>query len=106
MQKHRTTKKPSAISKTRLARKRNLLSGGTEPYSVKDFLERKLGRYLKEMKKLESSNLYDTVLSEVEKSLIQIVLKETEGNKLRAAKILGINRNTLRTKMKKYKIIV
>jgi DNA-binding protein Fis len=59
---------------------------------------------LKKLAKLERSNLYDAVISEVEKSLISIVLKETEGNQLRAAKALGINRNTLRSKIKKYRI--
>ncbi|MEW6067890.1 MAG: helix-turn-helix domain-containing protein [Nitrospirota bacterium] len=73
-------------------------------YSIKDFLEEKLNRYLKELKKLENGHLYKTVLSEVEKSLIKIVLEETENNQLRTAKILGINRNTLRSKIKEYKI--
>ncbi|MFZ6017624.1 MAG: helix-turn-helix domain-containing protein [Nitrospirota bacterium] len=72
--------------------------------SIKEFLEDKLNRYLKEMTRLESCNLYDTVLSEVEKALIAIVLKETKGNQLRAAKTLGVNRNTLRAKIKEYKI--
>ncbi len=60
--------------------------------------------YLKEMTKLENCNLYNNVLSEVEKSLITIVLKETGNNQLKAAKTLGINRNTLRAKIKEYKI--
>ncbi len=72
--------------------------------SIKDFLEEKLKRYLKEMTKLDNCNLYGTVLSEVESSLISIVLKETEGNQLKAAKTLGINRNTLRAKIKEYEI--
>jgi DNA-binding NtrC family response regulator len=74
--------------------------------SIKDFLEGKLKRYLKEMTKLDNCNLYGTVLSEVESSLISIVLKETDGNQLKAAKTLGINRNTLRTKIKEYEIRV
>jgi DNA-binding protein Fis len=72
--------------------------------SIYDFLEEKLKRYLKRLAKLERSNLYDAVISEVEKALISIILKETEGNQLRAAKALGINRNTLRSKIKEYKI--
>ena len=72
--------------------------------SIYDFLEEKLKRYLKKLAKLERSNLYDAVISEVEKALISIILKETEGNQLRAAKALGINRNTLRSKIKEYKI--
>ncbi len=73
-------------------------------FTMKEFLEEKLKRYLKDMTKAVNCNLYNTVLSEVEKALIDIVLKETNGNQLRTAKILGINRNTLRTKIKEYRI--
>ena len=72
--------------------------------SIKDFLEEKLKRYLKEMTKLDNCNLYGTILSEVESSLISIVLAATGGNQLKAAKTLGINRNTLRAKIKEYEI--
>jgi two-component system nitrogen regulation response regulator GlnG len=45
--------------------------------------------------------LYRFVLEVVEKPLIEQVLERTEGNQLRAARILGINRNTMRAKIKK-----
>jgi len=45
--------------------------------------------------------LYKSVLAEIEKPLIEHILERTEGNQLKAAKILGINRNTMRTKIKK-----
>jgi len=44
------------------------------------------------------------VIGLVEKSLIQIVMKETDGNQSDASRILGINRNTLRKKITDYKI--
>ena len=50
----------------------------------------------------EVADLYDIVLREVEKALFAKVLKKTEGNQSVAAKILGINRNTLRKKLKDY----
>ncbi len=56
------------------------------------------------MTKLQKCNLYNTVVAEVEKSLISIILKETGFNQLKAARTLGINRNTLRAKIKEYKI--
>ena len=84
--------------------KKELLKEALNSCSVYDFLEEKLKRYLKKLAKLERSNLYDTVISEVEKSLISLVLKETDGNQLKAARALGINRNTLRAKIKEYKI--
>jgi two-component system nitrogen regulation response regulator GlnG len=45
--------------------------------------------------------LYDRVLAEVEHTLFNITLKYSRGNQLKAAQILGINRNTLRRKMEK-----
>jgi DNA-binding protein Fis len=84
--------------------KKELLKEALNSCSVYDFLEEKLNRYLKKLAKLERPNLYETVISEVEKSLISIVLKETDGNQLKAARALGINRNTLRAKIKEYKI--
>jgi DNA-binding NtrC family response regulator len=99
-----TIKKAAILSNSPIIGKRDLLVADVDSCSIREFLEEKLKRYLKEMTKLENCNLYDTVLSEVERSLIAIVLRETEGNQLRAAKILGINRNTLRAKIREYKI--
>jgi two-component system nitrogen regulation response regulator GlnG len=84
--------------------KKDLLIDEGPSCSIKEFLEEKLKRYLKDMTKVTNFNLYDTVLSEVEKALISIVLKETNGNQLKTSRVLGINRNTLRTKIKEYKI--
>ncbi|MEO1397939.1 MAG: nitrogen regulation protein NR(I) [Pseudomonadota bacterium] len=44
--------------------------------------------------------LYETVLHEVEEPLIQLTLRATRGNQIQAAKLLGLNRNTLRKKIK------
>ncbi|NCO67723.1 MAG: two-component system response regulator [Nitrospirae bacterium CG_4_10_14_0_8_um_filter_41_23] len=99
-----TIKRAAVLSRGAVIGKKDLLLEDVGSYSIKEFLEEKLRRYLKEMTKLENCYLYETVLSEVESSLITIVLKETGGNQLKAAKTLGINRNTLRAKIKKYKI--
>lgn len=50
--------------------------------------------------------LYKTILETIEKPLIEHVLERTDGNQLKAAKILGINRNTMRAKIKKLAIDV
>ena len=44
------------------------------------------------------------MVSETEKAAIEVSLEKTKGNQIKAAKILGINRNTLKSKMEKYKI--
>lgn len=45
--------------------------------------------------------LYKAVLEKIEKPLIEHILEKTEGNQFKAARILGMNRNTLHTKIKK-----
>lgn len=50
--------------------------------------------------------LYKAVLEKIEKQLIEQILERTEGNQIKAAKFLGINRNTIRAKIKKLGIDV
>lgn len=50
-------------------------------------------------------DLYDLVLGEVEEPLFKAVMDYTQGNQSQAAGILGINRGTLRKKLKTYSII-
>ncbi len=99
-----TVKKATILSNGTVISKKDLMIDDMTSFSMKEFLEEKLKRYLKEMTKMDNCRLYETVMSEVEKSLITIVLNETDGNQLKTAKTLGINRNTLRSKIKEYKI--
>jgi DNA-binding NtrC family response regulator len=69
--------------------------------SVGKFIEERLKGFMRNIKTLERFNLYDMVIPEVERALILMVMKETRGNQVRAAKLLGINRNTLRSKIRK-----
>ena len=62
--------------------------------------------YLQQPDLLETGDLHAVVISQVEKPLIELVLDHTRGNQLKAAEILGINRNTLRKKMTDLKIAV
>ncbi|MBF0328127.1 MAG: sigma-54-dependent Fis family transcriptional regulator [Nitrospirae bacterium] len=98
-------KRASILSKGSLIEKRDVFINDFTSYSIKEFLETKLSGYLQGMAKLDNANLYETVVSEVEKALISIVLNETDRNQVRTAKILGINRNTLSKKAKEYKLI-
>jgi Fis family transcriptional regulator len=56
------------------------------------------------MGKTAPDNLYQMLLAEIEPPLIEEILKCTGGNQSRAADMLGITRNTLRTKMQRYSI--
>ncbi len=59
-----------------------------------------LKRYLKDLNGETPSELYDMVISQVEKPLLEIVMKRASNNQSRAAQMLGINRNTLRKKLR------
>ncbi|QCI22253.1 DNA-binding transcriptional regulator Fis [Buchnera aphidicola] len=48
------------------------------------------------------NNLYELMLAELEQPLLDIVMQHTRGNQTRAALMMGINRSTLRKKLKKY----
>jgi Fis family transcriptional regulator len=67
-------------------------------------VEKAVRRYLKDMGATEPDNLYQTFLAEIEPPLIEATLKHTAGNQSRAARILGITRNTLRSKIQQYGI--
>jgi len=68
--------------------------------SVKEAIE----YYLLALGDLSINNLYATVISEIESSMLQVVLKKTKYNQTQAARILGISRSTLRKKLKQYQI--
>ena len=56
--------------------------------------------------KNNEKHLYKHIIAIVEKPLIELVLKQTYGNQKKAAKLLGINRNTLHSRIKKLGIDV
>src|SRR4051812_7901778 len=55
---------------------------------------------------VELHGLYSIVMEQVEKPLIELALQAYDGNQLKAAQLLGINRNTLKKKIDLYKIVI
>ncbi len=72
--------------------------------SLEEIIERKLMECVRGLREHASANLYDLMIGLVEKPLLRAVLRETGGNQVRAAQILGINRNTLRKKLTEHGI--
>jgi two-component system nitrogen regulation response regulator GlnG len=72
--------------------------------SLEEIIERKLMECVRGLREHASANLYDLMIGLVEKPLLRAVLHETGGNQVRAAQILGINRNTLRKKLTEHGI--
>lgn len=73
---------------------------------LEDYVESKLGVFFKDMKNGAARNLHPILVKAVERPLITLVLKETNGNQVLAAHVLGLNRNTLRKKITELRIPV
>lgn len=94
-------------AKTRaLAQRRPQLSrpinGHARDIPLRDHTERALSTYFDSLNGHRPGRLYDLVMREVELPLFQAVMDYADGNQSRAATILGINRGTLRKKLREY----
>jgi two-component system, NtrC family, nitrogen regulation response regulator GlnG len=76
----------------------------SEPASAESLsrsVERHIRRFLEAYRDADGeANIYEQVLAEVERPLIQMTLAATRGNQIKAAMMLGLNRNTLRKKIR------
>src|SRR5512145_2410861 len=72
--------------------------------TLEEVIERRLLECVRGMREQATANLYGLMVALVEKPLLRAVLRETAGNQVRAAQILGINRNTLRKKLTEHGI--
>jgi Fis family transcriptional regulator, factor for inversion stimulation protein len=67
-------------------------------------VRRALERYFRDLEGEKPTAIYDMVMKNVEKPMIETVLGKAAGNQTLAAAMLGIDRNTLRKKMKQHRI--
>ena len=73
---------------------------------LKDEVRKAMRRYFLQLdKKNTPIDVYDLVLNEIEPPLLNSVMKFSNNNQSKASRILGINRTTLRTKLKKYNLM-
>lgn len=73
-------------------------ANGTDP-SFEELIQSKISDFVKGMRNGSARNLYPMLISAVERPLLSSTLRETHGNQIQAAKLLGMNRNTLRKKI-------
>ena len=72
--------------------------------TLEEVIEKKLAECVRGLGGRPGANLYELMVGLVEKPLLRAVLRETAGNQVKAAALLGINRNTLRKKLKEHGI--
>jgi len=73
--------------------------------SLSQAVETSLKQYFDSLNGEMPTRLHEMVIYEVEKTLFENVMKLTEGNQTRAAQVLGINRNTLRSRLARFKLL-
>jgi len=74
--------------------------------SLETLVADKVRAFVRKMAHADQTGLYHLLLAEFERPLITVTLEETRGNQVAAARLLGINRNTLRKKISELEITV
>ena len=77
----------------------------TGTQTLRDAVDQAVANYFRHLGNEDVTGVYDLVLAEVEAPLLARVLEYTRGNQTQAAIVLGLNRGTLRKKLKQYKLI-
>lgn len=78
------------------------LNGGNE---IGVSVQQSLDEYFRKLDGEPPHGIYDMVIAHVERALLASILDRSNGNQTHAAEMLGLNRNTLRAKLTKHKLI-
>ena len=77
-------------------------SSGTESATLTDTVKNTLVTYFNQLEGAEPNDIYSMVLKQVEAPLLEVVMQQVDGNQTKAAACLGLNRGTLRKKLRLY----
>jgi Fis family transcriptional regulator, factor for inversion stimulation protein len=72
---------------------------------IDDCIRAALEQYFEDLRGTEPHAVHDMILKAVEKPMLDVVMRHAEGNQSKAAEWLGINRNTLRRKLRDHRLI-
>jgi Fis family transcriptional regulator len=73
--------------------------------SLRDNVENAVSNYFDHLEGQDVTDVYEMVMAEVEAPLLEVVMKYTRHNQTKAATVLGLNRGTLRKKLKQYGLL-
>lgn len=93
------------MTKKKSKRKKKEAKSLRNSHTLRKHTEHAMQQYFSTLNGDKPTGVYDLVIGEVEEPLLRAVLDYTEGNQSQAAGVLGINRGTLRKKLKTYSII-
>ena len=77
----------------------------TNKHPITECIETQLQAYLNDLKGTPPTDIYDMVLTVVEKPMLELVMQHAKQNQSLAAQYLGINRNTLHKKLVEHKLL-
>ncbi|MCG8379576.1 MAG: DNA-binding transcriptional regulator Fis [Proteobacteria bacterium] len=87
------------------ARKQTASDRGEAPEKcLAENVRHAMENYFEDLDGHQASNIYSLFLEEVEKPFFEVIMQYTQGNITRASQMLGLNRVTLRNRLKKYGI--
>lgn len=97
------TERPSSISST--IPDTVVTYGDENRPSLRDSVELAVSNYFQHLEGQDVTDVYEMVMAEVETPLLEVVMKYTRHNQTKAAQLLGLNRGTLRKKLKQYGLL-
>ena len=77
----------------------------TRPNEIAESICRTLDQYFRDLDGEKPAAIYEMVIRNVERPMLEFVLNQANGNQTVAAEMLGINRNTLRRKLTEYELL-
>jgi Fis family transcriptional regulator len=76
----------------------------TQISQLSNAVKHSIRRYLYDLDGALPNNMYEMVIQQIEQPLFEAILEHTKGNQSRAAELLGLNRGTLRKKLRSYNL--
>jgi Fis family transcriptional regulator, factor for inversion stimulation protein len=72
---------------------------------IEECIRDSLEQYFKDLRGTEPHSVHDMIISAVERPMLEVVMRQAEGNQSKAAEWLGLNRNTLRRKLVEHRLL-
>lgn len=83
----------------------NQLTDTSRNQSLRDSVEIAMENYFRNLEGQGVTDVYELVMAEVEAPMLEVIMKHTRHNQTKAAQVLGLNRGTLRKKLKQYGLL-
>jgi Fis family transcriptional regulator len=77
----------------------------TKQHTIDEAVTKSLEKYFRDLDGTPPNSVYEMVIRAVERPMLEVVMRQAQGNQLRASEMLGINRNTLRKKLQMHRLL-